>query len=384
MIFLTFGEAPSGVLVSQGFDVVKLLREQLNAEIRLVCFVSIRGFADTRKYIRKYQSDAIVLPMIPKLKNWKWNYLTLWLLSFWVDTKVVIARNIWATQLALRLKNAGRAKKVCYDGRGAYMAEVQEYGVIPDESVRAQVPAVEKSGVLDSDYHIAVTTALVKYWEENFGYKGNNYVVIPCTLSNDFAKIDRESIIRDRNEIRESLGWSAGDTVLVFSGSTAGWQSLGLLNTILQTHLKNNPSLRVLFLSKESKEIHTLSETYPTQVVRKWLSHNEVGKHLNACDYGILIREQSVTNQVAAPTKFAEYLMCGLKVLISEKMGDYSAFTVEHNCGIVVNEDTIASLSLKPVGVEEKLTIAQTGVKYFSKQSELTLSRYKQLLKALS
>ncbi|MBX7243785.1 MAG: hypothetical protein K1X92_18740 [Bacteroidia bacterium] len=384
MIFLTFGEAPSGVLVSQGFDVVKLLREELKANIRLVCFVSLRGFGNTRKYIRQYQPDAIVLPMFPKLKNWKWNYLTLFFLSFFVDTKIIIARNIWASQLALRLKKTGRAQKVCYDGRGAYMAEVQEYGVIPDESVKAQVPSVEKSGVLDADYHIAVTTELVKYWEKNFGYTGNNHVVIPCTLSNDFAKIDRESIIRDRNEIRESLGWSPGDVVLVFSGSTAGWQSLGLLHKILQVHLKKNPSLRILFLSKESKEIQALTDTYPSQVVRKWLSHNEVGKHLNACDYGILIREQSVTNQVAAPTKFAEYLMCGLKVLISEKMGDYSDFTLEHNCGTVVNEENIEQLSLQPVGVEEKLSIARTGITHFSKQSEITLNRYRQLLKALS
>ena len=123
---------------------------------------------------------------------------------------------------------------------------------------------------------------------------------------------------------------------------------------------------------------------FPTQVDCKWLSHSEVGKHLNACDYGILIREQSVTNQVAAPTKFAEYLMCGLKVLISEKMGDYSDFTVAHDCGVVVSDTFEIPIALTPVGVEEKLRISEVGTKHFSKQSELTLARYRQLVNALT
>lgn len=384
MIFLTFGEQPSGVLISQGFDVVKLLKERFGADIRLVCFVSLRGFGATRAYIRTYQADALVLPMFPKLKNWGLNYITLWILSFFIDTKVIISRNIWATALALRLRNGGRSQKVCYDGRGAYSAETREYNVIPDASVAEQVAEIEKKCVREADFRIAVSSELVKYWEKEFGYKGNHQVIIPCTLSNDFAKISSDSIIRDRDEIRTALNWGVGDTVLVFSGSTAGWQSLELLNEILATYLPQKKDLRILFLSKESKEITELSERFPGQVIRKWLSHQEVGKYLNACDYGILIREQSITNQVAAPTKFAEYLMCGLKVLISEKMGDYSRFTEEHQCGIVVNAENINHLHLTPARIEEKLKIAETGIMYFSKQSDITLGLYQTLLKSLS
>ena len=43
--------------------------------------------------------------------------------------------------------------------------------------------------------------------------------------------------------------------------------------------------------------------------------YNEVGKYLNASDFGIIIRENNIINYVASPTKVNEYLACGLKII---------------------------------------------------------------------
>ena len=71
-------------------------------------------------------------------------------------------------------------------------------------------------------------------------------------------------------------------------------------------------------------------------MARAWVPHSEVFEVLAACDHGLLLREPTVTNRVAAPTKFAEYLAAGRDVLISPGLGDYTAFVEHEECGQVV------------------------------------------------
>jgi glycosyltransferase involved in cell wall biosynthesis len=40
---------------------------------------------------------------------------------------------------------------------------------------------------------------------------------------------------------------------------------------------------------------------------------------------------------VASPTKFAEYLACGLPVITTEYVGDFSLYVKEHNLGYVID-----------------------------------------------
>ena len=59
-----------------------------------------------------------------------------------------------------------------------------------------------------------------------------------------------------------------------------------------------------------------------------------------AADMGILLRENHPLNEVAAPTKFAEYVMTGPLVLISDNIGDYSNFVKRNNLGIVLKNNS--------------------------------------------
>ena len=50
-----------------------------------------------------------------------------------------MARGVFAGNLALRTKRLGFSHKVCFDGRGAYAAEWNEYEIIPDKNLISQV-----------------------------------------------------------------------------------------------------------------------------------------------------------------------------------------------------------------------------------------------------
>lgn len=378
MIYLTYGEPPSGVYSSQVCDVVNFLKSKHQANIRLLAFISIHDFKKSKKQIISQCPDAIVIPALPKVVFWRFNSWILWFILLWLRAEAVIARNVIAANMALASRRFTGIQKICFDGRGAIAAEWHEYDVDVDQKWKSEIAVLEQKAVLQSDFRIAVSQRLVDYWKNKYGYVQKNHVVIPCTLGSEFiiSQPDKRLISKRRNE----LGYQDDDVLFAYSGSTAGWQSFELLYTFLQPVLKKNKNHKVLFLAKDDENIEQLKKEFPNQVTQKWLSHAAVKEHLNACDYGILTRENTVTNQVASPTKFAEYLSAGLPVIISENLGDYSKFTIDHKCGITLPEAVKLSLFNKPDDNEKK-NMTGLAMQYFTK--EACSGRYAELLEQL-
>jgi len=381
MVFLTFNDGPSGILKSQVIDVVHLLRQLSKEEITLVAYVSMRGFGATKKWILDREPSAKVIPMTPKLKNWQKVNWQRMVFPFQLKGQTIIARGVFAANIALNWRDKGLVKAVCYDGRGAIAAESEEYKVIPPP-VDAQLPEMERRAVMGSDYRIAVTQKLIDWWSSTYAYAAGKEEIIPCTLSTSFKLPTEQELDTKRTAVRQQLNWSGNDTVLVYSGSTAGWQSFSLLEEWLRKGLIN-ASTKVLFLSKEEANLNRLIADFPNQVARKWLPHNEVIEHLYAGDYGIMIREKSVTNRVASPTKFAEYLIAGLEVLSSDHIGDYPDFIAANECGQLVKENEEFP-ELNPVPTQRKLELMELGQLHFSKSSNKVQASYKRLLHQLN
>jgi len=132
-------------------------------------------------------------------------------------------------------------------------------------------------------------------------------------------------------------------------------------------------------LSNEDAVINELITQFPNQVSRKWLKHEEVTSFLLACDWGILIREQSVTNKVASPTKFAEYLSAGLPVIISENLGDYTEFVKNNDCGIIYSEQKSLSISRRQFSERNRL-IRLVALNWTKSAQD---GQYKKLIEAL-
>jgi hypothetical protein len=358
IVYLTFNDPPSGIYSSQVIDVVNFIGSVTGKKVRLFAFVSLRGFSQNRSEIKKQLSAAIVLPMVPGLKRWRWNTVALRFLLAWYKPEVVIARSVFAARLT-QLSWSGR---VVYDGRGAIAAEWKEYSVVKNREILDDAESMERDSVLKSSFRIAVSQHLVDDWRREYGYSGHDHVVIPCTINNVF-----ESIRLDESAIevaRKHFGFSASDIVLVYSGSVAGWQSMSLLYSFLRKQLKVSPLCKVLFLSPGSPDIDALAQEFPRQIVRRACAPDQVPGLLLAGDYGLLLREQSVTNKVASPVKFAEYLSCGLPIIISENLGDYSEFVRTFRCGS--GPDNIC---LVKVSTQEKRRIRELGLAHFTKSA---------------
>jgi hypothetical protein len=368
ILYLTHSDQPSGVYWSQVTDVVEHLNTLGDGPVRLVALVSLRDLRATRRKIKAHSASALVLPMAPTMRRWRWNVVMLaWIVRL-LRPSGIICRGPFATWMALRMRDRGLTAKVCFDGRGAYAAEWEEYRVVDDDALIAQLRPVEGEAVLKSDFRLAVSQALVDHWRERYGYAGHDHVVVPCTLGRAFIGPLRAQDHHD-------------GVRLVYSGSAAGWQSFDVLSRLVEACMEQ-PRTSVIFLSPDDPRIAALVAKYPGRVRREWAQHaDEVREQLAASDLGILVREDSVTNRVASPTKFAEYLSCGLPVIISGHLGDLGEMVRSNGLGTVHAPGEAWPL-FRAATVAERERCRSFALRHFTKAAHDTA--YRKVLRALS
>ncbi|MEO8762256.1 MAG: hypothetical protein ABI388_11980 [Bacteroidia bacterium] len=378
MIFLTYNDNFGGIYKSQVIDVCSFLEKEFTVKVKLVAFVSLRNYTAQKKSIQANYSNSLVVPMFPKVKFWKLNTVTLFLICLFSRENKIWARGTFATNISISLKKVGVVKKVLFDGRGAYQAELTEYNVVADKSVVNSIEEIEKNALVKSDAQLSVSNKLVEWWKAKYNYTPINYAVIPCTLSSLFY---REFINETEWLVaRKSNDYTENDIVLIYSGSSAGWQSFNLVDDFLFKLFSENENLKLIFLSNEIPKESKTFKQFANRINTKWLKPEEVSALMIMADYGILIREQSITNQVASPVKFAEYLACGLQVLISEGIGDFTDFVKQHACGKLINE----SIKIEKIPFAQKAKNHQLALQYFVKEANTNKTAYQKLLSFIS
>jgi glycosyltransferase involved in cell wall biosynthesis len=73
-------------------------------------------------------------------------------------------------------------------------------------------------------------------------------------------------------------------------------------------------------------------------VVIRCIAHGEIPPYLALADLGLLLRYPSPVNRVASPVKFAEYLACGVPVLVSRGVGDCAEVVRKERVGYVLDD----------------------------------------------
>lgn len=336
--YITFNDLYSGIYNSQVIDVLNLYKKN-NINIKLISFVSIRFYFSEKKEIKTKYNRAIIIPMFFGLRYWTIYRLILYVLLY--NTKIVLCRGIFSANLALISKR--KKCKIIYDGRGAINAEQIEYGVYNNTGLENKIYNLEKRAVLETDYRISVSNKLLNYWFSEFNYKSKDHVVIPSSCSNNY-----------NNKVlnRGDLNISENSILVVFSGSISKWHSYSKMISDFTKILNKNPRVNLLFLSKLNSHITIIKNKFPGRVFDFWVDPKDVFSYLKIADYGYVVREDSITNQVSSPVKIAEYLSCGLKVLISKNLGDYSEMIEKNDLGYIIRNDN--TINLVKVNASEK------------------------------
>jgi hypothetical protein len=113
-----------------------------------------------------------------------------------------------------------------------------------------------------------------------------------------------------------------GKPLVVYAGGLQKWQQVGKM---LDTVGKTFRSVSYRFYCPDPAVLRAM---LPKKILTSLLVDHKDGYELreaySQCHYGLTLREASIVNQVACPTKLVEYLGMGIvPILDSEKIGDF-------------------------------------------------------------
>lgn len=208
-------------------------------------------------------------------------------------------------------------------------------GILPEEDyVRTKNPIrkysfkfLEKWALKSSDKLILVSNYMKEYMEKTRRLKFKDYVIIPCTSNLDYNQTKK--IKNSFTYIGGLLEWQRLDRILVMFKNIVSQWSDSTLHLITYDPDK----------ATELVEKYIPCE-YHKNVVSKTLNdRNQIAAHLSSMEYGFLIRDDGPVNNVSSPIKLAEYLSCGVNVIISKSVVSFTNAIEEKGCGIIIEED---------------------------------------------
>lgn len=172
-----------------------------------------------------------------------------------------------------------------------------------------------------------VSKPLRDKWREALA--GKPSFVIPCTGDESLFYFDPAL----RARVRGQLGYGDGDIVFVYSGSLGPYQGFDLLADWFARIRRSIPSARLLVVTPAPAAARAgLTGIEETRLHVTSARFSDVNGYLNAADYGFMLRPVSRTNEAAFPTKFAEYGLAGLRIVVGPSVPDCYEFASEANC----------------------------------------------------
>lgn len=223
------------------------------------------------------------------------------------------------------------------------------------------------------------------YLEKDSRISEDKIIVIPgCADQNMFFWNNHA-----RNRVRDNLGINDRIVLVYAGGLDQTWQIPERLFYIFSKLSEHNPQLFFMCITANKDIVQTYVRKFNIRNENIWIDYvknDSINDYLCAADIGLLFRENTPTNNVASPTKFAEYVMAGLPVIISEGVGDFSAFVKKFKIGLVIKNDSYSlekeiTKYLINLNVDRE-KIAALCKKEFSKQRYLarSINAYKDIL----
>lgn len=185
---------------------------------------------------------------------------------------------------------------------------------------------LEKFSLKFADKIIFVSNAMHDFYEKRYN-SINDSIVIPC--------LPRTKIIKDAIRRKSSF---------CYIGGISNWQRVDWILMFMNNVFEVNKDARLWIYTNnidKAKSIidKIIDKRYLDRLVIDSLTDTlSVEMALSSKEYGFLLREKHPVNEVSSPIKFGEYISCGMNVIISPLVGDYSDLVSKYNAGFLVDD----------------------------------------------
>ncbi len=186
------------------------------------------------------------------------------------------------------------------------------------------------------DGTLVVSNALKNLLHYRYGCSLDSTYVIPCATKSTSVK-SLEEKKRSRIKVNSKYSLDPKEILFVYSGGASPWQCIKETVDLFQRINRWIPS-KLLVLSHS---INAIREQIGERegVIFDSLQPNQVADIVCAADYGIMLRSDCETNNVAFPNKFLEYVSCGVSVIATPYVEDVAKLIVSQGIGIIVDDD---------------------------------------------
>ncbi len=234
--------------------------------------------------------------------------------------------------------------KLLFDVRGFFPEEYTDAGVWKENGLIFKVAKfIENWLRRESDGFIVLTEKAREIWfpeskETGVDTRGRPVEVIPCCVDlKRFESANNSS----RKQMREELNIE-NRNVIVYLGSFGGFYMTQETADFFGAAKKRDPNSFALILTQSKPEmIKPLLEIYgysEKDFFIQSVSPGEVPKYLSAADLAVSFIKPCYSKLSSSPTKNAEYLACGLPIVVNSGVGDVTELIEENGIGTVLTE----------------------------------------------
>jgi hypothetical protein len=196
--------------------------------------------------------------------------------------------------------------------------------------------------------------------------------VIPCAVPSGSIYFSAKL----RTQKRSELGYQEDDVVLLYSGGMAKYQSFKEYVALVKKLAEYNNHIKFLVVTHEPQKALQELQELPAYLFQLTSANiQDMNAFYCAADYGMLIRENNLLNNVASPTKFAEYCLAGLPIIMNDSV--HQSWEYAKEIGNLVNIEELSEIDLYASSAKERCKIAQLAHDKLSRS--VLLERYLQL-----
>ena len=165
---------------------------------------------------------------------------------------------------------------------------------------------------------------------------------MPCAPGKN--KFSVEDALSLRKKWREKLGINDNEVLFIYSGGLSPWQSIDKAYEIFLKYKREKGNAVFLIMTPNKDGLD-----FPEATIMSFAS-SEVSEVLFAGDVAFLIREDFVTNHVAFPNKYLEYVLSNMLIISTPYLKDISKEIKEKHLGMIIEKtDDFSSSQLESI-----------------------------------
>lgn len=206
---------------------------------------------------------------------------------------------------------------------------------------------------------VVVNNAMKKHLIRKHGKCNARFVVLPI-FNIDVTKQYNTSDLADNRQKEQAT--------VVYAGGTQKWQNVELMQSIMDSTWQQYSYK--MFVPNPAEFLSMWKDKKAQNVTVDSKSPEELAAEYMGCDYGFVLRDPVVVNQVACPTKIIEYIQYGIvPIMKTAEIGDFLELGMEYVdyqvCaeGKLPQEDARRSMAEKNYSILHKLQDSyKTGI----------------------